>query len=49
MATNAIVETGAAALLFAATFLWGDRVHPLRSLIHERRSIMSFGAGMSSP
>jgi hypothetical protein len=40
--------TGAAALLFAATFLVGGRVHPLRALIRDRRSIVSFGAGMSA-
>ncbi|MDP2784785.1 MAG: hypothetical protein Q8O38_09380 [Sulfurimicrobium sp.] len=46
--SNAIIETGAAALLFAATFLVGGRVHPFRSLIRERRSFLSFGAGMSA-
>jgi hypothetical protein len=40
--------TGAAALLFAATFLVGGRVHPLRALIRDRRSMISFGAGMSA-
>lgn len=40
--------TGATALLFAATFLLGERVHPLRALIRDRRSIISFGAGMSA-
>jgi hypothetical protein len=44
----AIIETGAAALLFAAAFLVGGRVHPFRSLIRERRSLLSFGAGMSA-
>lgn len=43
-----IIETGAAALLFAVTFLAGGRVHPLRALIRDRRSIISFGAGMST-
>ena len=42
------LETGAAALVFAATFLVGGRVHPFRSLIRDRRSILSFGAGMSA-
>jgi hypothetical protein len=46
--TGAIIETGAAALVFAATFLFGGRVHPFRSLIRDRRSILSFGAGMSA-
>jgi len=45
---GAIFETGAAALVFAATFLVGGRVHPFRSLIRDRRSILSFGAGMSA-
>ena len=30
-----------------ATFLVGGRVHPLRALVRDRRSIISFGAGMS--
>ena len=46
--STAIIETGAAALLFAATFLVGGRVHPFRALIRDRRSIISFGAGMSA-
>ncbi len=46
--SSAIYETGAAALVFAATFLVGGRVHPFRSLIRDRRSILSFGAGMSA-
>jgi hypothetical protein len=47
MESTAIMETGAAALLFAATFLVGGRVHPFRSWIRDRRSLVSFGAGMS--
>jgi len=46
--TGKIIETGAAALLFAATFLAGGRVHPFRTLIHDQRNIVSFGAGMSA-
>lgn len=46
--SGAIIETGAAALVFAATFLVGGRIHPFRSLIRDRRSILSFGAGMSA-
>ena len=46
--SGAIIETGLAALLFAATFLVGDRVHPFRSLVRDRRSVVSFGAGMSA-
>jgi len=43
-----IAITGAGALLFAGIFLVGGSVHPLRALIHDRRSIMSFGAGMAT-
>ena len=45
--TEKIFETGAAMLLLAGAFLAGGRVHPLRSLIRDRRSVVSFGAGMS--
>lgn len=48
LGSGAIIETGAAALLFAATFLIGGRVHPFRSLVRDRRSVVSFGAGMSA-
>jgi hypothetical protein len=46
--TTKVVETGVAALLFAVIFLAGRRLHPLRALIRDRRSIISFGAGMSA-
>lgn len=46
--SGTLFQTGAAALVFAATFLVGGRVHPFRSLIRDRRSILSFGAGMSA-
>lgn len=46
--TKTIIETGAAALLFAATFLVGGRMRPLRSLNLDQRGIHSFGAGMSA-
>lgn len=45
---NTIIETGAAALLFAAVFVVGGRMHPLRALIRDRRSIISFSSGMSA-
>ena len=48
MQTQEILVTGAAALLFGATFLAGRRVHPLRAMVRDRRSIISFGAGMSA-
>ena len=43
-----LVTTGVAALAFAATFLWGNYIHPVRALITDRRSIISFAAGMSA-
>jgi hypothetical protein len=46
--TKLIVETGAAALLFALAFLVGGRVHPLRPFVRDRRTLVSFGAGMSA-
>jgi len=45
--TVEILETGAAALLFAATFVAGRRVRPFRRFIRNRQSVVSFGAGMS--
>jgi hypothetical protein len=41
------LETGIVALLFSATFLVGERVHPFRGFIRDRRSVVSFGAGMA--
>jgi hypothetical protein len=46
METSEILTTGAAALLFAAVFIVGGKVHPFRSMV-DRRSIVSFCAGMS--
>lgn len=43
-----VLETGVAALLFAATFLVGRRLHPLQSLVRDHRTIASFGAGISA-
>ena len=42
------IESGAAALLFAAIFVAGGRFHPLRRFVDDRRSLVSFGAGMSA-
>ena len=42
------LATGPAALLFVAVFLAGDRVHPLRSLVRDRSTVLSFTAGMSA-
>jgi len=47
METMAYLTTGAAALLFAGIFLAGGRIHPLRPLFRDRRSAVSFAAGMS--
>lgn len=41
------LTTGPAALLFAAIFLAGQHFHPLRRFIRDRRSVLSFTAGMS--
>jgi hypothetical protein len=43
-----IVISGAAALIFAVIFLVGGRLHPFRAFVRDRRSIISFGAGMSA-
>ena len=48
MEANATLVTGAAVALFAATFLVGGRLHPLRSLIGDRRILISFAAGMTA-
>lgn len=44
----ALVQTGLAALLFALIFAFGGGLHPLRRLVRDRRSIVSFSAGMSA-
>jgi hypothetical protein len=43
-----LIGTGATALLLAASFLWGGRIRPLRVLGFDRRSMISFAAGMSA-
>jgi hypothetical protein len=43
-----IVTTGGVALLFAAVFAWGGRVHLLGALGLEPRSVMSFSGGMTA-
>lgn len=48
MEANPILTTGAAAVLFAATFLGGSHVHPVQSLVRDRRTVISFAAGMTA-
>jgi hypothetical protein len=48
MEANVILEGGAAAALFALMFLVGGRIHPVKSLVHDRRTVISFGAGMTA-
>jgi hypothetical protein len=43
-----LVETGIAALLFSLTFLFGGQIHPLKAITRDRRSLVSFSAGMSA-
>jgi hypothetical protein len=45
---NAILNTGAAAALFAVTFLVGSHIHPVKTLIRDRRTVISFAAGMTA-
>jgi len=42
-----IIETGVAALLWGAIFLIGGGAHRAYALLPDRRSVMSFSAGMS--
>ena len=48
MHTPDTLQTGAATLLFVAVFLFGERVRPFRRLVADHRTVVSFGAGMSS-
>lgn len=48
MDANTLLTTGAAALLFALVFLGGGRIHPVRSLVRDRRTVISFAAGMTA-
>lgn len=43
-----MLETGVAALVFAAVFMLGARLHPLKALTRDRRDFVSFSAGMSA-
>ena len=42
-----MLATAPAALVFVAIFLVGGRLHPFRRFVSDRRSIVSFSAGMS--
>jgi hypothetical protein len=48
VASPPVLETAVAAALFAATFLVGPRVHLFLSLGGDRRTMLSFCAGMST-
>jgi hypothetical protein len=41
-----LLETGAAAAVFVATFLAGGRIHPLRLFTSDRRNAVSLGASL---
>jgi len=47
MSPEHMLESGAAAALFASAFLVGGRVHPMRQWV-DRRSAVSFGGGMTA-
>ena len=46
--TNILILSAGATALLAATFVFGGSLHPLRAVMRDRRSMISFGAGMSS-
>lgn len=48
LSSSEFISTGCVALLFAAVFVWGGRVHLLGALGVERRSVMSFSGGMTA-
>ena len=47
MTTQKILETGAAALVFAGVFLVGGRFYPMRAFMKSRRGLLSLSAGVS--
>jgi hypothetical protein len=47
MHTELTFESAAAALLFSAVFLVVGRLHPMRWLVREERTAVSFGAGVA--
>jgi len=42
-----MIETAVIVLLFSATFLVGEYLQLLRRLLHDNRSLISFGSGMA--
>ena len=48
METGEIIRTGVAALLFALAFAVGGPMRPFARLVHSKRGLLSFGAGMSA-
>jgi hypothetical protein len=46
--TQVVIETGVGMVLFAGAFLVGGHVHPLRVLMTNPRSLISFGTGIST-
>jgi hypothetical protein len=41
------LETGAAALAFATAFLAGGRIYPMRAILRNQQSMLSFSAGIA--
>lgn len=46
--TSVLLTSGLGALLFCAAFLFGDKIRPMQAVIHDPRSVASFGAGVST-
>ncbi len=42
-----VLATGATAILFAAMFVLGGRIHPMPALLKSRRSALSFSSGIA--
>jgi hypothetical protein len=47
-ASASVAQTGLGAALFAATFVFGGRLHPFRRWMPDRRTTISFSAGMAA-
>jgi hypothetical protein len=48
MEMELVIRTGLAALLFALVFAVGGPTRPVARLVHSKRGLLSFGAGMSA-